>query len=109
MLMEVSEYIENERLSFVSQKIQVDSNICPDRILTYLISFFRIQIEMNRTFESVSENSTKIHTTHKFGSNFPVLGTLIEWYINIFIFPSKYHELHMKEEGEYMKINLETD
>lgn len=108
MLMEVSEYIENKKLSFVSLKIQVKSDIFPDRFLTYLSSFFRIRIEMNRTFVSVSENSTKIHTIQRFGSKLPVIGTLIEWWINIFIFSSKYHELHMKEEGEYMKMNLEA-
>jgi hypothetical protein len=108
MLMEVSEYIENEKLSFVSLKIQVNSDIFPDRLLAYLGSLFRIRIEMIRTFESVSENSTKIHTIHRFGSNFPVIGTLIERCINIFILSSKYHELHIKEEGEYMKMNLES-
>jgi hypothetical protein len=108
MFMEVSEYIENEKLSFVSHKIQVSSDIFPDRLLTYLSSFFRIRIEINRTFESVSKNSTKILTTHRFGSNFPVIGALIEWCINIFIFSSKNHELHVKEEGEYMKMNLEA-
>ncbi|MCF8044198.1 MAG: hypothetical protein K9K65_16245 [Desulfarculaceae bacterium] len=108
MLMEVSEYIENKKLSFVSLKIEVESDIFPDRFLTCLSSLFRIRIEMIRTFASVSENSTKIHTTHRFGSNFPVIGTLIETFINIFVFSSKNHELHMKEEGEYMKMNLES-
>jgi hypothetical protein len=108
MVMEVSEYIENKKLAFVSLKIQVDSNIFPARFMRSLSSFFRIRMEMNRTFESVSENSTKIHTTHRFGSNLPVIGTLIDWCINTFIFSSQDHELHMKEEGEYMKMYLEA-
>ncbi len=108
MLMEVSEYIENEKLSFLSHKIEVSSNIFPGRFMTYLSSFFRIRIEMIRTFESVSENSTRIYTIHRFGSDFPVVGLLIEWFINIFIFSPKDHELHIKEEGENMKLNLES-
>jgi hypothetical protein len=108
MLMEVSEYVENEKLSFLSRKIEVSSNIFPDRFLSYLSSLFRIRIEMIRTFKSLSANSTKIHTIHRLGSDFPVIGALIEWFINIFIFSSKDHELHLKEEGEYMKINLES-
>ena len=106
MLMEVSEYVENAKLSFFSVKIQMTSKIFPDRFMSFLSSFFKIRIEMNRTFKSVSENSTIIYTTHRFGCHIPLLSKLVELFIDTFIFSSKHHENHMKEEGEYMKSNL---
>ena len=107
MLMEVSEYVENSKLSFLSIRIQVTSKIFPDQFLSLLSSLFKIKIEMNRIFQSISENSTIIHTTHKFGCHLPVINTLVEWFIDTFIFSSIDHANHMKEEGEYMKSYLE--
>lgn len=75
--------------------------------MTFLSSFFRIRIEMNRIFKPVSENSTIIYTTHRFGCDIPVISKLVEWFIDNFIFSSKYLENHTKEEGEYMKKTLE--
>jgi len=63
--------------------------------------------EMNRAFESNSKYSTIIHTIHKFGSSVPVFGKIIDWITEHFIFSSKNHLEHIKEEALNMKIDLE--
>ena len=108
MLMEISEYVENVKLSFFSVRIQAKSKIVPDRFMSFLSSLFRIRIEISRTFKSVSENSTIIYTTHRFGCHIPLISKLVERFIDTFIFSSKYHENHMEEENEYMKSSLEV-
>ncbi len=108
MLMEVSEYVENSRLSFASVKILVKSKYFPDWFMSFISSLFKMQLEMNRIFKSVSENSTVIYTTHKFACNLPGINRMVEWFINSFIFSNKYHENHMREENDYMRNSLEN-
>lgn len=107
MFMKVTEYIENEKLSFSSIKIQVISKLFPDRFMSFFSSFFRVRMEMERIFKPISETSTIIYTTHKLGCHLPIIGFLAEWFINTFIFSNKHHAEHMKEEDENMKNCLE--
>jgi hypothetical protein len=108
MLMQVTEYEENMRLSFSSIKIQTISVSPPLKLISFLGSLFRIKMEMTRIFESTSENTTTIYTTHKLGSKIPFIGKIVDWIIEHIIFTSKYHLEHIAEEGHYMKLNLET-
>ncbi len=106
--MVITDYIENERLSFASEFIQVESKIFPDKIMGFLSSFFRIKMEMEREFKAVSDNKTVIYTKHRLGCLLPIINRLVESVISAFIFSSRYHKNHMKEEDEYMKLNLEA-
>ena len=108
MVMKVSEYIENKRLSFSSLRIYHESNYIPHWLLTAFILFFRIKMEMIRSFEEDVKNLTTIHIIHKFGSPLPVIGNLIDWITEHFIISSKKHLEHIKEEALNMKSDLEN-
>lgn len=108
MIMTVSEFIENQRLSFLSVYIYARSKYLPHWLIAFIISILCIKMEMHRSFEEDKKNSTTIHTIHKFGSPKPVIGKIVDWVTEHFIFSSKNHLEHIGEEALNMKMDLET-
>lgn len=105
--MVITEYEENRKLSFVSEKIYVESKFIPSDFLDFLSQFFKVKIEMERIFEVISDKESILYTKHRFGSEVPIIGRFVNLFIDKFVFPSKYHEDHLKEEAEYMKEKIE--
>jgi hypothetical protein len=73
LFMVFTEYVENKRLSFVSESIHVESKILPDKVMCFLGSIFKIRLEMIRKFEPVSDHETVIYTTHRLSCQLPLL------------------------------------
>ena len=107
MLMKISDFAENQRLSFSSIKIEMNSKYLPGWLISILISLFRIKLEMHRLFEAENEQLTTIRLTQKFGSQIPVIDKLVDFVTERFIFSSKSHFEHIEEEALNMKSALE--
>lgn len=108
MLMKISEFVENQQLSFSSIKIFTSSKYLPGWLFSILISIFRIKMEMIRSFEPETKQLTTVRLTHKFGSPIPIIGRIVDYITERFIFSSKNHLEHIKEESFYMKNDLEN-
>ncbi len=107
--MRITEYREDAKLSFDSVRIQVYSRFLPTWLMSLFISLFKIKLHITHKFESnPSEFVTTISTYQTMGSYMPVCGTLVDWVIESFIFPSQDYQDHVAEEGEYMKQDLES-
>ena len=104
MVMEISDFIKNQRITFSLKIIYAELKYLPDWLTALLIRIFKINMEMFRDFERVTSNSTTIHTVHKFGSSTPVIGKIIDWYIEHQVFSKGNHIKHIEEEA----INMEN-
>lgn len=103
----VTEYLENKRLCFLSREIRNEIKYMPSCFVNLLVWVFRIKMKMERDFISNSSFSTTIHTKHILGSEIPIIGKLVNYLIDRFLFSKKEHTIHMEEENEYMKRKLE--
>ncbi len=107
--MRISEYVENKKLCFSSEKIHFAPKYFPSSLMAIFGKLLMVKMEMEREFISNSPNQTTIITKHKLGSQLPIIGKLVDWGINKFLFAQQDHLDHLKEEEIYMKKNLEEN
>ncbi|MFH1980987.1 MAG: hypothetical protein ABIL58_04020 [Pseudomonadota bacterium] len=107
MFMKITAFKKNQKLSFASERIAVDSTFLPAWLIERAAAVFQVKIEMHRTFRSTSSDSTELSTRHIYGSQLPIFGRIIDWILDRFFISDRSHLLHMKEESSNMIRELE--
>ncbi|MCX6224557.1 MAG: hypothetical protein NTV01_07360 [Bacteroidia bacterium] len=104
--MRIAEYKEDIKLSFAMVKIQVYSKYLPIWFLTILSSLFQITLNITHQFEANTPESVTIITRQTTGSHLPVFGVLVDWVLELLVFPSQDQQSHVAEEWEYIEREL---